>query len=151
MLLHRWGLNWKMIDTTTKPRRFYRYLLESGFQLDVDAVGQLIVTTPAAWAETCTGGCPPPLADAIVQRAGLLVKLVRLDQLMGRPLLLDEFREARRLARDTGADLDWQHMEFNGEDAGVWRPVDDPVTEDDRAAAMEAWQEAALERIFAPE
>ena len=139
-----------MIDTSTKPRRFYRYLLESGFQLDVDAAGQLIVTTPPAWAETCTGGCPPPLADAIVQRAPLLVKLVRLDQLMGRPLLLDEFREARRLARDTGADLTWQHMELNGDDAGVWRPVDD-IADDDRAAAVEAWQEAALERIFAPE
>lgn len=139
-----------MLDTTTKPRRFYRYLLESGFQLDVDAAGQLIVTTPPAWAETCAGGCPPPLADAIVQRAGLLVKLVRLDQLMGRPLLLDEFREARRLARDTGADLDWQRMELNGEDAGVWRPVEDTIPDEDRAAALEAWQEAAMERIFAP-
>ena len=139
-----------MIDTTTKPRRFYRYLIESGFKLDIDNAGQLIVTTPPQWANTCTGGCPPPLADAIVRRAGLLVKLVRLDQLSGRPLLLDEFREARRLARDTGADLDWQHMEFNGEDAGVWCPVEDTIPDDDRAAALEAWQEAALERSFAP-
>ena len=140
-----------MLDTTTKPRRFYQNLLGWGFRFEVDQAGQLVVTTPAAWAETCTGGCPPPLADAIVQRAPLLVKLVRLDQLMGRPLLLDEFREARRLARDTGADLDWQHMEFNGEDAGVWVPVEDTIPDDDRAIAIEAWQEAALERMFAPE
>ena len=140
-----------MIDTTTKPRRFYRYLIESGFKLDIDGAGQLIVTTPAAWAETCTGGCPPPLADAIVQRAGLLVQLVRLDQLTGRPLLLDEFREARRLAEHTGVDLDWQHMEFNGDQAGVWMPVEDTIPDDDRAIAIEAWQEAALERMFAPE
>ena len=140
-----------MIDTTTKPRRFYRYLIESGFKLDIEHAGQLIVTTPAAWAETCTGGCPPPLADAIVQRAGLLVKLVRLDRLSGRPLLLAEFKEAQRLAEQTGVDLDWQRMEFNGDDAGVWRPQDDPVSDDDRAIAFEAWQEAALERMFAPE
>ncbi len=140
-----------MIDTTTKPRRFYRNLLDWGFRLEVDQAGQLVVTTPPAWAKTCAGGCPPPLADAIVQRAPLLVKLVRLDQLMGRPLLMHEFLEARRLARETGADLDWQRMELNGEDAGVWRPVEDPVTDDDRAAALEAWQEAALERMFAPE
>jgi hypothetical protein len=140
-----------MIDVTTKPRRFYRYLLESGFKLDVDAAGQLIVTTPAAWAETCTGGCPQPLADEIVKRAGLLVKLVRLDQLTGRPLLVHEFREARGLAVETGVDLTWQHMEFNGDQAGVWTPVEDTIPDDDRAAALEAWQEAALERIFAPE
>lgn len=35
-----------MIDTTTEPRRFYRYLIESGFKLDIDHAGQLIVTTP---------------------------------------------------------------------------------------------------------
>ena len=139
-----------MIDTTTKPRCFYRYLLESGFKLDVDAAGQLIVTTPPAWAETCTGGCPPPLADAIVQRAPLLVKLVRLDQLSGRPLLVHEFREARSLAAQTGVDLTWQHMEFNGDQAGVWMPVEDTIPDEDRAIALEAWQEAALERIFAP-
>jgi hypothetical protein len=140
-----------MIDTTTKPRRFYRYLLESGFKLDVDAAGQLIVTTPAAWAETCTGGCPPPLADEIVKRAGLLVKLVRLDQLTGRPLLVHEFREARGLSVETGVDLTWQHMELNGGNAGVWVPVEDTIPDEDRAIAFEAWQEAALERIFAPE
>jgi len=137
-----------MIDTTTKPRRFYRYLLESGFKLDIDAAGQLVVTTPPAWAETCTGGCPPPLRDAIVQRAPLLVKLVRLDQLTGRPLLLHEFAEARRLAAATGVVLDWAHLDFNGEDAGVWRPVeDDPA--DQAGAALEDWQEAAVERMFA--
>jgi hypothetical protein len=140
-----------MIDTTAKPRRFYRYLIESGFKLDIDAAGQLIVTTPAAWAETCTGGCPPPLADEIVKRAGLLVKLVRLDQLTGRPLLVHEFREARGLSVETGVDLTWQHMELNGGNAGVWVPVEDTIPDEDRAIAFEAWQEAALERIFAPE
>lgn len=139
-----------MIDTTTKPRRFYRYLLESGFKLDIDAAGQLVVTTPPAWANTCTGGCPPPLAEAIVQRAWLLVKLVRLDQLTGRPLLSAELDEARRLARETGADLGWQRMNFNGEDAGVWLPVADPVTDEDRAAALKAWQGSALKRMIGP-
>jgi hypothetical protein len=42
-------------------------------------------------------------------------------------------------------------MEFNGDQAGVWTPVEDTIPDDDRAAALEAWQEAALERIFAPE
>lgn len=144
-----------MIDTTTKPRRFYRTLLDWGFRFDLDDAGQLVVTTPAKWAETCTGGCPPPLRDAIVARAPLLVKLVRLDQLAGRPLSLAEFHEARRLAAETGAKLDWERLDLNGQQAGVWLPVDDDggeleIDEDERAAALEAWQEATLERLFAP-
>ena len=37
-----------MIDTTTKPRRFYQNLLAWGFRFEVDAGGQLVVTTPPA-------------------------------------------------------------------------------------------------------
>lgn len=138
-----------MIDTTTKPRRFYRNLVDWGFQFDIDEAGQLVVTTPAKWAETCTGGCPPPLRDAIIARSHILAKLVRLDQLMGRPLSLAEFHEARRLAQECGVDLNWKRMEFNGDNAGVWLPVEDDVDEDARAATLEVWQGAALKRVFA--
>ena len=132
-----------MIDTTTKPRRFYRNLVDWGFQFDIDEAGQLVVTTPAKWAETCTGGCPPPLRDAIIARSHILAKLVRLDQLTGRPLLLAEFHEARRLAAETGAKLDWERLDLNGEQAGVWSPIDHDggeidIDEDDRAAAQVA-------------
>jgi len=61
---------------------------------------------------------------------------------------MHEFAEARRLAAETGVVLDWAHLDFNGEDAGVWRPVeDDPA--DQAGAALEDWQEAAVERMFA--
>jgi hypothetical protein len=47
-----------MIDTTTKPRRFYRNLLDWGFRLEVDQAGQLVVTTPPAVGEDLYGWLP---------------------------------------------------------------------------------------------
>lgn len=97
-----------------KIERFVRVYEGWGVVFGVDADGDLTVQFPPAWIAGCTGGCPPPLLDAIQLRASLIVDLLR-----------------RRHAECAAAE--------------------DDFTDDDRAAALEAWQEAAMERMFAPE
>ena len=98
-----------------KIERFVRVYEGWGVVFGVDADGDLTVQFPPAWIAGCTGGCPPPLLDAIRVRAALIV-----DTLL---------RRAQECSADERED----------------------ITDDDRAAALEAWQEAALERMFAPE
>jgi hypothetical protein len=93
------------LDFGKPMRTFYRNLKAWGFRLSLDAGGGLVVESPPA-------GCPPLLAQAIIDRRAWLVKLVELDGLLGRPLLDDDAARCRQLAQETGTTLSWENYDF---------------------------------------
>ena len=93
------------LDFGKPMRTFYRNLKAWGFRLTLDAGGGLVVESPP-------NGCPPLLAQAIIDRRAWLVKLVELDGLLGRPLLDDDAARCRQLAQETGTTLSWENYDF---------------------------------------
>ena len=93
------------LDYGKPMRTFHKNLKAWGFRLSLDAGGGLVVESPP-------NGCPPLLAQAIIDRRAWLVKLVELDGLLGRPLLDDESARCRQLAGECGVDLAWERLDF---------------------------------------
>ncbi len=93
------------LDYGKPMRTFYRNLRAWGYTLTLDAGGGLVVQSPV-------DGCPPLLAQAIIDRRQWLVKLVELDGLLGRPLLEGDAARCRQLAKETGTTLSWENYDF---------------------------------------
>lgn len=93
----------------TRPkhiRHFYNHLKAAGIRFELDDRGALVVKDPDKRLS-------PLVKEEIVKRRGLLVKLVELDGLLGRPLLADESARCRQLAQECGVDLLWERIDFN--------------------------------------
>jgi len=93
----------------TRPRHirhFYNHMKAAGIRFELNQAGALVVKDPDKRLS--------PLAkEEIVKRRGLLVKLVELDGLLGRPLLADESARCRQLAEECGVTLDWERLDLN--------------------------------------
>lgn len=93
----------------TRPkhiRHFYNHLKAAGIRFELDDRGALVVRDPDQRLS-------PLVKEEIVKRRGLLVKLVELDGLLGRPLLADESARCRQLAQECGVPLDWERVDLN--------------------------------------
>jgi hypothetical protein len=93
------------LDFGKPVRTFRRNLAAMGYRFTLDADGGLVVDEPP--------NAPPILRDEIIKRAPLLVKLVELDGLCGRPLLDDEAARCRQLAKECGVSLSWERFDLN--------------------------------------
>ena len=87
-------------------RHFYSYMKAAGIRFELDQAGALVVKDPDKRLS-------PVAREQIVMRRGLLVKLVELDGLLGRPLLADESARCRQLAQECGVTLDWERLDLN--------------------------------------
>jgi len=82
-------------------------LRQLGFGLELDEIGRLVVTRPPSLEEITE-----PLAGEIRGRASELADLLRLEAMLGKPLLNDEVTECKRLAARLGVELSWQRIEL---------------------------------------
>lgn len=87
-------------------RHFYHSLKAAGVVFQLDRAGALVVRDPDKRLS-------PVAKEEIVKRRGLLVKLVELDTLLGRPLLADESARCRQLAHECGVTLAWERTDLN--------------------------------------
>jgi hypothetical protein len=87
-------------------RHFYEHMKAVGIRFELDRAGSLVVKDPDKRLS-------PVAKEEIVKRRGLLVKLVELDGLLGRPLLADESARCRQLAQECGVTLSWERLDLN--------------------------------------
>lgn len=89
-------------------KHFYDHMKAAKIHFGIDHAGALVVRDPEQRLS-------PLLKEEIVKRRGLLVKLVELDGLLGRPLLDDESARCRQLASECGIDLAWERVDLNSQ------------------------------------
>lgn len=89
------------------------------FKQSCERLGIRFTLTPSGGLSVSGAGVSPVLADEIRARAPWLVKLVRIGQLLGRPLLVDEADELEQLGAELGLSLGWEHLPLGAHD---WRP-----------------------------